>query len=108
MHRYLLFIGVARQEGAFLFEIILIHDGIEIAVSEAIGVFCNFIRGADIGLWAWWVIFIGEQQVELDLGVVDRVGTDDLVEMVPLTHHVVVVADEGSDWFLEKGLKGLH
>jgi hypothetical protein len=50
MHRYLLFIGVARQEGAFPFEIILIHDGIEIAVSEAIGVFCNFIRGADIGL----------------------------------------------------------
>lgn len=94
MKPHLLFIGVARQEGALLFEIILIDHGIEVTVSEAIGILSYLVGRTDIGLRPRKVILVGKQKVKLDLGVIDGIGADDLIEMVPLAHDLVVGTDK--------------
>jgi hypothetical protein len=107
-----LLISSAGEERALLLKIILIHNGVEIAVSEAIGVIGDLGGGADVvlgaGLRAVGVVFIGEEEVELDLGVVDGVAADDLIEVVPLPHHLVVAADVRHHRLFEEGLEGLH
>jgi hypothetical protein len=96
----LLFGGVIAEEGALLLETILVHYGIEVTVSEAVVVVIGyFVGGANVGLGSLLlrigVVFIGEKEVELDLGVVDGVRTYYLVQMVPLPHYVVVLAHVG-------------
>ena len=90
----LLFGAVITQERAFLFEIIFVHDGVEVTVSKAVGVVIGyFVRGANVvfrALQTIGVILIGQEKVELDLGVVDWIRTNYFIQMVPLSHYLVV------------------
>ncbi len=88
----ILFGAVVAQERPLLFEVIFVHDGVEVTVAKAVGVVVvgYFVGGADVVLGAVGVILIGEEEVELDLGVVDWIRTDYFVQVVPLSHHLVV------------------
>ena len=90
----LLFGAVITQERPFLFEIILVHYRVEVTVSKAVRVVVGyFVGGANVvlgALGAVGVILIGKEEVELDLGVVDWVRTDYFIQMVPLSHYLVV------------------
>ena len=107
----LLLVGGIAERGSLFLEIILLHDGIEVAVAESIGIVVrDFVGGADVALGASLVaavVFIGEEEVELDLGVVNGVSADYFVEVVPLVHYLCVLGDTWSHGFLEEGPEGL-
>jgi hypothetical protein len=102
--------GVGSDGRAFLFELRLLHDDIEVAVSKLV-VFGYFVGGADGVLAAFGVavgVFVGEKEVKLYLGIVDGIGVYYLAEVVPFTHHLFVLGNEGHNGFLEEGTEGLH
>ena len=91
----LLFVAGCAEKAAFLFAVVLLDDCVEVAVSKAIGVILvDFVGRSDglAGLRVGRAVFIGEKKVKLDLVVVDRLGTNDLVEMTPFSHDIVVLA----------------
>lgn len=102
--------GGIADRGPLFFEVILLHDGIEVAVAESIGIVGDLVRGADVALGASLVaavVFIGEEEVELDLGVVNGICADYFVEVVPFVHDFCVLGDTRSHRFLEEGPEGL-
>lgn len=63
MGKFLLFIGIAVEEGSLLLEVILIHDGVEVTVAEPVGIVCDLVGRSDIAFGARlgrrrWIVFI--------------------------------------------------
>lgn len=99
------------EHGPLFFKGILLHDSIEVAVPEAIGVvICDLVGRADVALGSSLivaVVFIGKEEVELDLGVIDRICADYFVEVVPFVHYLCVLGHAWRHGFLEEGFEGL-
>lgn len=112
--KILLGCAVAHEGALFLeivfIKIILFHDDIEITVPEFVIGICDFVRRSYVLLTAPIVgrlrgratVLIGEKQVEFNLRVVNRICADYLVEVVPLTHHLIVSTHVGSYRLLEE------
>ena len=54
------------------------------------------------------VDLVGEEKIELDLRVVNRVTADDFVQVVPLAHDLGIIRHKGENLSIEKGFKGLN
>lgn len=80
-------------------------------MAEAVArLFRDFPVGVDVllaGFGGGWV-FVGQQQVELDLRVIYGVRPDYLVEVVPLAHDFLVLGQVRGHRPLEKRPEGLY
>lgn len=52
-------------------------------------------------------IFVGEEKVELDTRVIDRIAGDYFVQVVPLAHHLIVLRDMRSNCSFKEGTECL-
>ena len=69
---------IVGEERPSLLEIILVDVHIRLIVSILVGLVADLVRGADVvlaalddGLGGGGTVFIGEEEIEVDLGVVD-------------------------------------
>ena len=52
--------------------------------------------------------FVCKKKVELNLRVINGITADDFVEMIPLSHDLVVAGNEGKNLPIEEGLESLN
>ena len=67
-------------------------------MSKAIGVLLWYFSVGRYVLLTVFIggrIFVGEEKIEVDLGVVDGVGGNHFVEVVPLSHDLLVLREVG-------------
>lgn len=85
-------------------------DKIEVALPELSGgvVVWYCVKGAYFIGVAFGRVLVDKQKIELDLGVIDGIVADNLVEMVPLFHDLYVVREVRSHSFVEKCPKCFH
>ncbi len=53
-------------------------------------------------------VLVGQQKIELDLRVIDGISADDLVEVVPFPHDLLVAGQLRGHCLLKKSAKRLH
>jgi hypothetical protein len=58
--------------------------------------------------WIWVTAFVGEEEIEFDLWIVDWIGVDNFTEMIPLSDYLFVLWDVGRNRFLEEGTESLY
>ena len=97
-----------------LFKIILLSR-VHLIVSIFVRLFYVFIGRGDTILAAFRdvllgsvVVFIGKQQIKVYLRVIYGVSTDNLIQMIPFPHDLIILSHMGNHSFLEKSLKSLY